>query len=162
MKLLKYVTLALVAGFLLYGTGAADDTGDTDIFEIALQTILAVFKNVRYIVYVIGGFGLIGLSVAAMMGKMQFKWLVYIALGLAIVAAADLIVSFATDDVVNDPENIALNMTAEDVAEELQEVTSEDQAGMKAQKKAYKNNQDPMVADMEARHTYRVQHGLEK
>ena len=96
MKLLKYITLALVAGLLLYGTGAAAD----DIFEKAFQVTSSVFKNVRYIVYIIGGFGLIGLSVAAMMGKMQFKWLVYVCLGLALVAAADMIVQFATQDAI--------------------------------------------------------------
>ena len=91
MKLLKYMTLALVAGLLLYGTGAAA------IFEKAFEVTASVFKNVRYIVYIIGGFGLIGLAVAAILGKMQFKWLVYVALGLAIVAAADMIVQYATE-----------------------------------------------------------------
>ena len=94
MKLLKYMTLALVAGLLLYGTGAA---AADDIFEKAFEVTASVFKNVRYIVYIIGGFGLIGLAVAAILGKMQFKWLVYVALGLAIVAAADMIVQYATE-----------------------------------------------------------------
>ena len=93
-KLLKYMTLALVAGILLYGFGAAAE----DIFEKAFNVTATVFKNVRFIVYIIGGFGLIGLAVAAILGKMQFKWLVYVAMGLAIVAAADLVVSYATSD----------------------------------------------------------------
>ena len=95
MKLLKYLTLALVAGVLLYGTGAAA-TGSSDIFKTAFDVTARVFKNVRYIVYIIGGFGLIGLAVAAILGKMNFKWLVYLALGLAIVAAADMVVEYAT------------------------------------------------------------------
>ncbi|MBR6231465.1 MAG: TrbC/VirB2 family protein [Alphaproteobacteria bacterium] len=116
MKLLKYVTLALVAGLLLYGTGAAAaSSGTDDIFETALTTILAVFKNVRYIVYVIGGFGLIGLAVAAILGKMQFKWLVYVALGLAIVAAADMIVSYATNDAVDGADAVS-NWDVSDMA----------------------------------------------
>ena len=106
MKLLKYVTLALVVGLLLYGTGAAAD----DIFEKAFQVTSSVFKNVRYIVYIIGGFGLIGLSVAAMMGKMQFKWLIYVCLGLALVAAADMIVQFATQD-VRGPVDVVIDQT---------------------------------------------------
>ena len=91
-KLLKYMTLALVAGILLYGFGAAAD----DIFSQAFKVTATVFKNVRFIVYIIGGFGLIGLAVAAILGKMQFKWLVFLAMGLAIVAAADMVVSYAT------------------------------------------------------------------
>ncbi len=121
MKLLKYMTLALVAGFLLYGTGAAA----ADIFETAFNVTLAVFKNVRYIVYIIGGFGLIGLAVAAILGKMQFKWLVYVCLGLAIVAAADLIVNFATDGAINSPGSIGIqNMSSQAVANSLREGSS--------------------------------------
>ena len=92
-KLLKYMTFAVVVGILLYGFGAA---AADDIFQKAFNVTATVFKNVRFIVYIIGGFGLIGLAVAAILGKMNFKWLVYVALGLAIVAAADLIVSYAT------------------------------------------------------------------
>ena len=92
MKLLKYMTLALVVGILLYGFGAAAE----DIFERAFKVTATVFKNVRFIVYIIGGFGLVSLAVAAILGKMQFKWLVYLAMGLAIVTAADLVVSYAT------------------------------------------------------------------
>ena len=112
MKLLKYMTLALVAGLLLYGTGAA---ADNDIFNTAFQTAVAVFKNVRAIVYVIGGFGLIGLAVAAILGKMQFKWLVYVALGLAIVAAADLIITYATETAVRSPSSAKVNWNANEL-----------------------------------------------
>ena len=97
MKLLKYITLTSIVGILLYGFGAiaADSTG-TDVFSKAFNVTATVFKNVRFIVYIIGGFGLIGIAVMAILGKMQFKWLAYLAIGLAIVAAADLVVKFAT------------------------------------------------------------------
>ena len=116
MKFLKYMTLTLMAGLLLYGTGAFAE--ETDIFKQAFNVTLSVFKNVRFIVYVIGGFGLIGVSVAAMMGKMQFKWLIYVCLGLAIVAAADLIVQFATSDA----RDYTPTISYEDVQNGLMEV----------------------------------------
>ena len=92
--LLKYATFALVAGILLYGFGAV---ADDDIFQRAFAVTASVFKNVRLIVYIIGGFGLIGLAFMGILGKIQFKWLVALAVGLAIVAAADLVVSYATE-----------------------------------------------------------------
>ena len=90
-SLLKYMTFALVVGLLFWGFDAAAD----DAFERALKTLAKVFKNVRVIVYVIGAFGLIALAVGGIMGKIDFKKLGYLAAGLAIVAAADLVVSYA-------------------------------------------------------------------
>ena len=154
MKFVKYMTLTLIAGLLLYGTGAFAE--DTDIFKQAFNVTLSVFKNVRYIVYVIGGFGLIGVSVAAMMGKMQFKSLIYVALGLAIVAAADLIVQFATSDA----RDYTSTISYEDVIDGLEpDASSEEEAAGRAYKKALERGQDPMVATENARRTYRVQQG---
>ncbi len=90
-SLLKYMTFALVVGLLFWGFDAAAD----DAFTRAVNTLAKVFKNVRVIVYVIGAFGLIALAVGGIMGKIDFKKLGYLAAGLAIVAAADLIVSYA-------------------------------------------------------------------
>ena len=90
-SLIKYLVVALVVGILFYGF----DASAADVFERAFKTLAKVFKNVRVIVYVLGAFGLIGLALAFIFGKMPFKWLALLAVGLAIVAAADLIVSYA-------------------------------------------------------------------
>ena len=94
-SLLKCMAMALVVGLVFYGFDAfaADEK---QIWTNAFNTMVRVFKNVRTIVYVIGAFGLIGIAVGAIMGKLQFKWLAYLAAGLAIVAVADLIIRFAT------------------------------------------------------------------
>ena len=95
MKLfVKLAVFALIVGIVLFGFDAAAATGN--IFSRTFTVLGNVFKNVRVIVYIIGAFGLIGIAVMAILGKMQFKWLAYLAIGLAIVAAADLVVKFAT------------------------------------------------------------------
>ena len=93
-SLVKYAAFALVAGVLLFGLDALA-AGGNGIFNHAGNLLSTTFKNVRMIVYILGAFGLIGIAVAAILGKMQFKWLAYLAIGLAIVAAADGIVRYA-------------------------------------------------------------------
>ena len=107
-SLLKCLAIALVMGVLFYGFDAA--AAGNDIFTRAFNTLANVFKNVRVIVYILGAFGLIGLAIAFIFGKMQFKWLALLAIGLAIVAAADMIVSYAvkggsTDQLTGDISN---------------------------------------------------------
>lgn len=92
--LLKCLGLALVAGLVFYGFDAAADDGQ--IWTNAFNTMVRVFKNVRTIVYVIGAFGLIGIAIGGIVGKINFKWLGYLAAGLAIVAVADLIITWVT------------------------------------------------------------------
>ena len=91
-SLIKFAAFALVAGIMLFGFDAA---AAGDLFQTAFSVVGTVFRNVRMIVYILGAFGLIGIAVMAILGKMQFKWLAYLAIGLAIVAAADLVVNYA-------------------------------------------------------------------
>lgn len=94
---IKFAAFALVVGVLFYGFNAlAAGAGGEDVFTRAFQVMARVFNNVRVIVYILGAFGLIGIAVMAILGKMQFKWLAYLAIGLAIVAAADAVVTYAT------------------------------------------------------------------
>ena len=96
---MKLAVFALIMGIMLFGFDALatnSTPGSDNIFGRTFNVLGNVFKNVRVIVYIIGAFGLIGIAVMAILGKMQFKWLAYLAIGLAIVAAADLVVKFAT------------------------------------------------------------------
>ena len=94
-SLLKCMAMALVVGLVFYGFDAAADDM-TDIWKSAFNTMVRVFNNVRTIVYVIGAFGLIGIAIGGIVGKINFKWLGYLAAGLAIVAVADLFIRWAT------------------------------------------------------------------
>ena len=93
--LLKCALFAIVMGLLLYGFDAWA-TGTEGPFKRAANIMIVTFKNVRMIVYILGAFGLIGIAVGAIMGKINFKWLAVLAIGLAIVAGADAIIKYAT------------------------------------------------------------------
>ena len=106
---MKLAVFALIMGIMLFGFDAlagGSGAGDSNIFTRTFTVLGNVFKNVRVIVYIIGAFGLIGIAVMAILGKMQFKWLAYLAIGLAIVAAADLVVKFATNSGKGDTSGV--------------------------------------------------------
>lgn len=50
------------------------------------------------VVMIIGGFGLVGLSVAAIFGTVKWKWAAYLAFGLLICAMAFAIIGYVTGD----------------------------------------------------------------
>ena len=94
MKTLVFVALV---GIVFYGFDTlAAPVGDVNKgWQNAFDVLVKTFKNVRTLVYVIGAFGLIGIAIGGIMGKIKWAWLGYLAAGLAIVAAADLIISYA-------------------------------------------------------------------
>ncbi len=88
-KLSKSLALAAVLGVVAYATGAAAG------LESVSNTLANLFAEVRSVFYVLAAFGLIGLAAAALLGKIQWKWLFALVFGVAIVAAADFIVTYA-------------------------------------------------------------------
>lgn len=55
-----------------------------------------LFKKTRLIIFVIGGFGLVGIAFQASFGRMKWSWFAGLAVGLAIVAVANAIIKYAT------------------------------------------------------------------
>jgi len=67
-----------------------------DIMDLALTKTVNVFKRVKAIVFVLGGFGLVAVAFLAIFGKVQWKWFAGLAVGLAVVAAAGAIIQYST------------------------------------------------------------------
>ena len=84
-------------------TGATDHVlgGTNDVFGTILSRMVTTFQNVRSVIFVVGGFGLVGLAFAAIFGKVKWSWLAALAVGLAIVAVAGAIVDYVTRANVN-------------------------------------------------------------
>ena len=109
MKTLKKIftlcSLALV--FTLIFTcasyaGAAAPTGNDGLMNIATSKALNIFNHVKMIIFVVGGFGLVGIAFQAIFGKVKWTWFAGLAVGLAILAAAGAIVNYATGASMND------------------------------------------------------------
>lgn len=104
-KFFTFAAIMLVALFGLIDPALA--SGTQSVAGIAAGKTLAAFQAVRTIVFIVGGFGLVGIACAAIFGKMNWKWFAFLAVGLAILAAAGKIVEFATssqgDTGINQP-----------------------------------------------------------
>ncbi len=79
----------------VFGFKLSTDSG-TGVFTAAYSKALQAFVGVKYIVFILGGFGLIGLAFFAIFGRIHWKWFAGLLVGLAAVAAAGMIVTYAT------------------------------------------------------------------
>ena len=97
-KFLKYfVFFAVVAlAFTAFEASAGNLGGSNNVFDTVIERMTTTFKNVRAVIFVIGGFGLVGLGFAAIFGKVRWSWLAALAAGLAIVAIAGAVVDYVT------------------------------------------------------------------
>ncbi len=77
----------------------------------AISKSANVFQSVRTIVFVIGGFGLVGLAVQAIFGKVKWPWFGALAVGLGVLAAAGAIINYATGDSITSSGSGAYNDT---------------------------------------------------
>ena len=82
--------LAIVAALCFAGSAFA-----TDIFRTASDKMGQLFVNVRMIVFIMGGFALVGFAIAAIFGKLEWKKVAILAVGLALLAVAQQVVQYA-------------------------------------------------------------------
>ncbi len=85
--------LAIMAGLCVAGSAFAQ----SDIFDSAATKMGDLFKNVRQIVFIMGGFALVGFAIAAIFGKLEWKKVAILAVGLALLAVASQVVNYAID-----------------------------------------------------------------
>ena len=74
-------------------------TGDASaqtFFTTTKTKLLNLFVNVKNVVFIIGGFGLVAVAFAAIFGKINWKWFAGLAAGLAILAAASMAIEWVT------------------------------------------------------------------
>ncbi|MBR4927821.1 MAG: TrbC/VirB2 family protein [Alphaproteobacteria bacterium] len=97
-----FAFFAFVAGCFVAPDASAQALGGTnDVFTTVLTRLVATFKNVRSVIFVIGGFGLVGLAFLAIFGKVRWGWLAALAAGLAILAVAGAAVDYVTQSATN-------------------------------------------------------------
>ena len=95
-KMLKYCAMAMAVALVFAAGNAYAGGGGGNVFSTVMGRMLDTFENSRSVIFIVGGFGLIGLGFAAIFGKVQWKWLAALACGLAIVAVAGQVVDYVT------------------------------------------------------------------
>jgi len=96
MKFLKNNMWTLLALAFVFTLSVLGDASAQTIADTAKEKALNVFNNVKTMIFVVGGFGLVGLAFAAVFGKLNWKWFASLAVGLAILAAAGSLIQYAT------------------------------------------------------------------
>ena len=66
-------------------------------FAVFSDKTVSLFTQVKTLVFILGGFGLIGLAVPAIFGKINWQWFAGLGFGLLIVSLAGSIISHITD-----------------------------------------------------------------
>lgn len=94
-KAVKYLSFAAIAMLAFVATSAMA-TDSSSLFDQVLNRMVTTFQNVRSVIFIVGGFGLVGLAFAAIFGKVKWTWLAALAVGLAIVAVAGAVVDYVT------------------------------------------------------------------
>ena len=90
-KLFKTLAIVAIFGIVTF----AGSAWAQNLTSVATE-LGGVFDQVRTVFYVLAAFGLIGMAAAALLGKIQWKWLWALVFGVAVVACADFVVKFAT------------------------------------------------------------------
>ena len=99
MKFLKNNMFTLFALGLVFTMSLIGDANAANsVMDTATVKALNVFKAVKTIIFVVGGFGLVGLAFYAIFGKIKWSWFAGLAVGLAVLAAAGAVVNYATGD----------------------------------------------------------------
>lgn len=91
LRITKIIALAAVISIAVISGAEAGN-----VFQTATDKGVEIFRNVKNIVFILGGFGLVGLAFGAIFGKIKWNWFGALAVGLAIVAAAGAIIDYAT------------------------------------------------------------------
>lgn len=67
-----------------------------DATETAANKVVELFGGVRNILFVLGGFGIIGMSAASIFGNLDWKWAGTLALGLTLLAISSSVIEMMT------------------------------------------------------------------
>ena len=89
---MKIVYLALA--MLL--AAAPESYAAADAFGSVKSKMIELFNNVKMVIFVLGGFGLVGLAAGAIMGSVKWKWFGSLAVGIIILAVAGKAIDYVT------------------------------------------------------------------
>lgn len=98
MKFLKSNMMSILSMTLLFTVVMLGDANAANsVFNTAATKLIELFKNAKMIIFVVGGFGLIALAFQAIFGKVKWAWFAALAFGLAVVAAANAVITYAAN-----------------------------------------------------------------
>lgn len=78
--------------------GDAETGTNSGLFSELITKGAEIFKGIREIIYVVAGFGIIGVSVGGFFGNLNWKWLGAIIIGLMVIGLTGSIIEYVGAD----------------------------------------------------------------
>ena len=93
------ISVLSIVFFALFAFAAPADS--YALFEELTDKGIEIFTGMREIIYVVAGFGIIGIAVGGFFGNLNWKWLGAVIIGLVIIAVTAAFINYvAGEDVV--------------------------------------------------------------
>lgn len=96
LKLLKN-KIALLA-LIVFSILILSTSANAAMFDALTDKGAELFTSMRDIVYIVAGFGLIGVAVGGIFGQINWKWLAALAIGLMVLASAGALIKYIVGD----------------------------------------------------------------
>lgn len=80
------------------GSTTSETVSAVNIASTTKNKFAGIFRAIKTILYIISGFGLVGIAFQAIRGRLRWGWFAALAAGLAILAATGAFVEYATGD----------------------------------------------------------------
>jgi TrbC/VIRB2 family. len=110
--LVKFLKVFAIVAVVMLAVSVDASAQNNAVFDVVIKKGVDLFTEVRTVVFVMGGFGLVGLAVASIFGRPMWKWFALLALGLVVVAVANAIINyFASSDGTSSNNRIKFNDT---------------------------------------------------
>lgn len=97
MAMFKKIFSVMIMGLLLASMQVCEAHADSLMVVVATK-VVSLFNSSKSIIFIVGGFGLVGLTFYAVFGRLKWTWLAGLAVGLGILAAAAAVVNYSTGD----------------------------------------------------------------
>ena len=92
----KYISFLIMLALILFFP--ADAWAEGNIFSQVREKAVRFLVDSSGVVYLLGGFGLVGFAFMAIFNKISWKWFANISIGLFLVAVTGMFISYFTGD----------------------------------------------------------------
>ena len=94
----RFKSLPLGAAAVAAAVTLSADPALANVWQTLQSKASEGFVNTRNLVFLLGGFGIIGLAVMAFFGRFQFKWFAALIGGMVLLAVTGSIIEYVTTD----------------------------------------------------------------
>ena len=110
--LVKFLKVFAVVAVITLAISTEAFAQNNAVFDVVIQKGVNLFTEIRTVVFVMGGFGVVGVAVASIFGRPMWRWFALLAMGLVVVAVANAIVNyFASSDGTSSNNRVKFNDT---------------------------------------------------